>query len=44
MKKNLFKFLGTIALAAVIGFAACSNGSTSGGGHTPCFKMAQLTA
>jgi len=32
MKKNLFKFLGIIALAAIIGFAGCSNDSTDGTG------------
>jgi hypothetical protein len=32
--KNFLKFLGIIALAAVIGFSiiACGNGTTSGGG------------
>jgi len=32
--KNLGKFLGIIALIAVIGFAGCSNGSTDSGGTT----------
>ena len=33
--KNLPRFLGIIALAAVIGFTACDNGTTSGGSKGP---------
>jgi ABC-type glycerol-3-phosphate transport system substrate-binding protein len=32
--KNKMKFFGIIALVAVIGFSACSNGSTGGGGKS----------